>query len=396
MGDSVRAIAILGVLACHASPAGIGKFWWADLAWNAQVGVDVFFALSGFLLYRPYLTARLAGRPQPSTRAFLRRRWLRILPAYWVALTVLALWPGLPGVFTGDWWRYYGLLQIYPTGSSAQGLGVAWTLCVEVSFYALLPVFASVIAALAPPRRRPGWVWRELTVLSMLAGAGLALRYGVWFHHFPSWVLGTLAGQIDYFTLGMALALLSVSVAASGKPRRWVAIIGRFPGVCLALALLTFLAMSRFAPKQDPTIPVLHLRLAPISFFHEEANHWLIALLCLLLLLPTIFGDQGRGLSRRVLRSRALVAIGVTSYGIYLWHAPLVGWIAPHVGTWRGLWIFGSPVPTLFILELAMSVPLAMFSYRWVESPFLRRRYRTGDSAPHAGPAQAVGLGEAE
>jgi peptidoglycan/LPS O-acetylase OafA/YrhL len=72
--------------------------------------VGVFFALSGFLLYRPYLAARLAGRPQPSTRSFLRRRWLRILPAYWVALTVLAIWPGLPGVFTGDWWRYYGLL----------------------------------------------------------------------------------------------------------------------------------------------------------------------------------------------------------------------------------------------------------------------------------------------
>jgi peptidoglycan/LPS O-acetylase OafA/YrhL len=55
----------------------------------------------------------------------------RIVPAYWAALTLLAIYPGLPGVFTADFWRYYGFLQIYNATTRFGGLSVAWSVCVE-------------------------------------------------------------------------------------------------------------------------------------------------------------------------------------------------------------------------------------------------------------------------
>ena len=98
-----------------------------------HVGVAIFFVVSGFLLYRPFLAARRGMGPPVGTGGYLRRRLLRIVPAYWAALTLLAIWPGLPGVFTGDWWIYYGFLQVYPTETYLQGIGPAWSLATEMS-----------------------------------------------------------------------------------------------------------------------------------------------------------------------------------------------------------------------------------------------------------------------
>ena len=88
------------------------------------LGPIVFFAISGFLLYRPWVAARAAGAPAPAAGRYARRRALRILPAYWVALTVLAVFPGITGVFTGDWWRYYLFLQAYDARTLGLGIPV--------------------------------------------------------------------------------------------------------------------------------------------------------------------------------------------------------------------------------------------------------------------------------
>ena len=78
-----------------------------------QLGVCMFFALSGFLLYRPFLAAQIeGGRPQPFG-AYARRRVLRVVPAYWFALTVLSIVPGLAGMFDAGWWKQYLFLGIY-------------------------------------------------------------------------------------------------------------------------------------------------------------------------------------------------------------------------------------------------------------------------------------------
>ena len=69
---------------------------------NLEAGVAWFFVLSGFLLYQPFLAADLHGAPRIRLADYARRRVLRIVPAYWLALTVLAIYPGLVGVFSGD------------------------------------------------------------------------------------------------------------------------------------------------------------------------------------------------------------------------------------------------------------------------------------------------------
>ena len=387
LADAVRAIAILGVVLCHASVSAIGQRWWGRLAWQGQIGVDIFFTLSGFLLYRPYLAARAAGRPVPAARRFLRRRVLRIVPMYWLALTVLAVWPGLPGVFTSDWWRYYFFLQVYPVGQAGVGLGVAWTLCIEVTFYLALPLYAAPMARIAK-RWRGGWLRHELLMLALLSIASLALRHGVYYGHVPTWTSGTLAFQFPFFAVGMALAMFSVAADGSPSQPRVVRVIERFPGACLWLAMLAFLVMAHFVPRPDPAVPQLHLRMQNVGFARQEATQWLIALVSLLLLLPVVFGDARRGVSRRVLGSWPIIGLGAISYSVYLWHVQLLGVaVVPLVSHHPGLWFGGTAVPALFAGTLALTVPLSIVSYRFVELPFLRRRYRGRGAPERAVPA---------
>src|SRR3954453_21555260 len=151
--DSLRGLAVLSVIGFHvASLTGRlseGPFGRVMFVLGGEA-VIVFFVISGFLLYRPFVAARAAGRPLPRTGAFLFRRAFRIVPAYWVILTLLAIYPGLHGPFTEDWWRYYFFLQLYSPDTVLAGLPVAWTLCVEVTFYLLLPLWALGVRRLRP------------------------------------------------------------------------------------------------------------------------------------------------------------------------------------------------------------------------------------------------------
>src|SRR5581483_10066033 len=120
--DGLRAIAALSVVAVHFAAYTSSLNTGALRAVTSQLaaGVCVFFLISGFLLYRPFVAARLerGSRDLPS---YARGRVLRIVPAYWFALTVLALWPGLPGVFTRDAWVYYLFGQNYSVHTFGHG-----------------------------------------------------------------------------------------------------------------------------------------------------------------------------------------------------------------------------------------------------------------------------------
>ena len=85
----------------------------APLLWELKGGVAIFFVISGVLLYLPYARAIRDRSALPDWRVYARRRGVRILPAYWVALTAVAIGPFAAGVFGPDVWSYYGLSQIY-------------------------------------------------------------------------------------------------------------------------------------------------------------------------------------------------------------------------------------------------------------------------------------------
>src|SRR3954453_13942377 len=105
--DGLRAVAALSVLVTHtAFLSGFnGHGLLGGITARLDVGVALFFVISGFLLYRPFVAARMGGRGGPRAGLYFRRRALRILPAYWLALTVLGLlWPKLDQVDSGHWW----------------------------------------------------------------------------------------------------------------------------------------------------------------------------------------------------------------------------------------------------------------------------------------------------
>ena len=176
--DSLRGIAVLCIIAYHVTSVTgeINKPVIGDLfAVLGNQALIFFFVISGFLLYRPYAAAHAAGRRRPNTARYARRRALRILPAYWTALTVLAIFPGIVGVFTGDWWRYYFFLQAYSHRTIGGGIPPAWSLCVEVTYYLSLPVWAMLVRRLALARSY-SWLRSELTALAVLAALGVAIR----------------------------------------------------------------------------------------------------------------------------------------------------------------------------------------------------------------------------
>ena len=190
------------------------------------MGVAIFFVISGFLLYRPFLAARFAGRPPPRIRDYARRRVLRIVPAYWLALTVLAATVGLCGVFTGDWWVYYGFLQNTRLSTTLCGIGAAWSLAIEASFYVALPLWAWLMARVQ--RGRPARTMMRIEVAALLAISLFSIGWrtiAFAVHGTQSRVDILLLGNADWFAYGMGLALATVVLAGRERESRVVRVI---------------------------------------------------------------------------------------------------------------------------------------------------------------------------
>src|SRR6185437_8974534 len=146
--DSLRAIAAISIFITHAYSKNGRSFhsWLGVYTDRLDIGVTIFFVISGFLLYRPFVAAHLGrGRNQP-TRDYLWRRLLRIVPAYWFALTVAWILFGLPQMSTSHWWVYYAFAQVYHQAWVLGGIVPTWSLAVEASFYLALPLLALLLA----------------------------------------------------------------------------------------------------------------------------------------------------------------------------------------------------------------------------------------------------------
>ena len=233
--DGLRAIAALSIVVTHVAGATHANdtTWWGHLTARLNVGVTIFFLISGFLLYRPFVAARMQGRAAPRIRDFYRRRVLRIVPAYWLALTVLAIWPGLSLVFSDHFWVYYGFLQVYNRFWILGGLGIAWSLCIEVTFYLLLPFYAMAVArwlaGRAPERQARAELWL-LAALALAAVAGRTIQHSITDQSIFAF---TLPGTFDWFALGMGLAVVSAVAARGSAPAP-----GAGPGGAGAVAVL--------------------------------------------------------------------------------------------------------------------------------------------------------------
>jgi peptidoglycan/LPS O-acetylase OafA/YrhL len=386
--EPLRAVAALSILAFHASFFAAvdipGGALFRQMASRLDVGVTIFFVLSGFLLYRPFVRARLGPGPMPRVGGYLWRRSLRIAPAYWVALVVVALWLGIDGVLTPSGvLRYFGFAQIYDSRTALGGMGQAWTLCVEVSFYLFLPVWAVLLARMPTRGDR-----RRVLAVEVAGLAGLFLFSSL----YKVWALGQvdptqldstqylmpLPNFLDQFALGMGVAVLSAWYEGREDLPRPLALLRRQPALPWIVALVAFyLAATQIGYDGGPVQQV-----SRIAFV---LRHELYSVVALGAILPALFAEPGRGLVGRVLGGRVLAYLGLVSYGIYLYHFVVLDQLFA---------LLGSELPASIAARLTIYLTLgvlgttllASISYYAVERPALSLKW----PAPSPRPAARV------
>jgi peptidoglycan/LPS O-acetylase OafA/YrhL len=374
--DSLRAIAAISVLGFHAAFFQLVTSDTPIRAYTAHldVGVTIFFLISGFLLYRPFVRARLKGEESPHVGAYAWRRFLRIAPAYWVALTVVAIWLGLSGVFTASGIpTYYGFAQIYDAKTSLGGIGQAWTLCVEVTFYAFLPLWALLM------RRVGGGFRRELVALALLWVASLGYKAWALTQTGPNELnsgpyLQPLPNFLDHFAIGMALAVLSVQLELTERVPRVVDLLRRHDWIAWLFSALAFWVVSTQIGYTGTPFETASRRMF-------LGRHELYSLVALGLVVSAIFAVPGRGLAGRVLANRVLAYLGLISFGFYLYHFAVVKQLDDWIGN-----SVGGPPELRFLVHAALGLigaaAIASLSYYAVERPALRLKRLVSPPVP--------------
>jgi peptidoglycan/LPS O-acetylase OafA/YrhL len=260
----------------------------------------------------------------------------------------------------------FGFMQIYSEETFTAGLGVSWSLCVEVTFYVMVPIYAAVVARALRGRDRFTAARLELAALGMLAVGSVVfttVAHGAGAHALAE----TLPGNFSWFALGMALAVISAS--GWGEGSRVVRTIVERPVLpwVISAGLLVVAATASGLPGIHEGFPLPY---STADWAIEKVLHGLIALF---LLLPAVFGSEHGGAVRRLLAAPALMWVGLVSYGVYLWHGSLI-----HVyRQYAGELLPGGPgvvFVNLFVVAVAMSLVIAAASYYLLERPAMRLR----------------------
>jgi peptidoglycan/LPS O-acetylase OafA/YrhL len=385
--DGLRAVAALSVLVTHtAFISGFnGHGLPGQVTARLDIGVALFFVISGFLLYRPFVAARYDDRPAPRVALYFRRRALRIVPAYWLALTVLAVWPGLALVHGHLWWVYYGFLQDLRIEWIQGGLKTAWSLAVEMQFYLLLPVWALAGARWLKGRPVADQARIELGVLALMGALSLWARTLSFADRTPDTISSTIVGTFLWFTVGMAFAVASARWhRAPAAQRPWVMrVAARRPGAWWVVALVLLLALTQIG------MPTLDLNAYDDDDWYF--GHLFYAAIAGAFALPAMLGEPVEGrrdVPARVLGWRPVAWLGLISYGIFLWHLPLCEKLL-RVQDW-------TPHGSFFVFTIvvaAVAIVAASLSYYLVERPLLRfkdPRRPTGSKATARARARAA------
>ncbi|GAB3584066.1 acyltransferase family protein [Calidifontibacter terrae] len=356
--DALRGLAAVLVLLSHVG------FWTG--AWRVDTsgpllargdsGVAVFFAISAFLLLRPFLHAR-----QQPTRIYLRHRAARILPAYWVVLCCVVAVELIRGhgfdVF--NFASHLFLLQGY-TGTSYQAFTQTWSLTTEVTFYLLVPLLGPALARVV--RRSPG---AALRMLAVVAAGGLVVnliatlgsRAGS-----PWWpgVLGTsVLGHAAWFAVGAALAVLESPTGRALLRDRFPRTMGG-PTTLLAIGLLIYLVAA--TPLGGPVTLTVPTVAAAVL---KEALYALLGLV----LLAAAIAPTSDPAAARVADSAATRRVGDLSYAVFLWHLLVLQLIYLLAG-WP---LFSGGLATMLFAVAVFTALLALASAELIELPALRR-----------------------
>jgi peptidoglycan/LPS O-acetylase OafA/YrhL len=365
--EGYRALAAAFVVATHAgfqTAASLRGPWAGTLA-RMDFGVALFFVLSGFLLFRPHAAAHLVGRAAPKTLPYVRRRALRILPAYWVVVVVaMVVFAENRQLGFRDWLVQLLLLQTYVPNGLITGLEQMWSLGTEVAFYAALPLLGLLVRHL-PGRSVARRAAFQLAFLGVLAAIAIVYRLVVFTNTVHGRAAFWLPGYLDWFAVGMALATI-YTLVSSGEPLpRWAAGIvdvAHSPGACFAAgAAVLWVSTSRIAGPYDLTPPTVTEALV---------KHVSYAVAAGLLLAPATIRPRPGGSFATIMGNPWMRALGTVSYGVFLWNMVVLQVFVRIIGqqVFTGSWLLD------FTVTWVVSVAIAIVSWQVVERRFLRPR----------------------
>ncbi|MFD6263967.1 acyltransferase family protein [Micromonospora chalcea] len=396
--EGLRAVAVIGVVVHHvAFLSGLTNSFarLASVLARLDVGVAIFFALSGFLLYRPFAVAAINGRSGPSVRRYLWHRALRILPGYWVMAVVALAWLNIDYLKSvWDWAIPLLLVQIYEPLRLPVGMEQTWSLATEATFYLALPLIA-VLGRRMGGRTPLGRARRQLALGAVLVLAGL-----IWnaYAHGPDSPLPGLAvlwlpAFLDWFGIGIMLAVLASWPAGTTSTPFLTGLTGDGSGrgdEDLWSATPRGLRVFTFAPGTSWLIAGALLWIAstpiagprgvePAKPVESITEHVLFLLVAWCLIAPLV-GPGSGGVPRALLGHRAVMFLGRISYGIFLWHLLALEACFRLLGFTR----MNSSFWVLLAVTLALTVPVATASYYLIERPARRLRRLGGRRRPVA------------
>lgn len=364
--DGLRAIAVLLVLWCHIPLTTHGyPIWLAEIRWWVRpggFGVELFFALSGFLITRILLAERERNQP---VRWFMLRRLLRIFPIYYLLLIVLAVvrpetelaWSALYlGNFADVFFPTRGLNPLQHT----------WSLCVEEHFYLLWPL---VVACCAPKVGPRVLKWG---LIPIAIGTAVTLCATV----DPK----TAAHAIERLSPTRFLTLACGALLAYGEAR-----LSASPRRLLTLAItMTAIGLLLHPNFWFVYIPLVWLKVTYWPL--EYAPVWIrihTAILCTGLVAWCLAPPGPLTFCNRMLALAPLRAIGRISYGLYLYHIPIFHNVM-HSKT-----VHEDDAGTNVLLAVILTFSVATASYWLIERPILKYagRFRQRQSLPESANA---------
>ena len=342
--DGIRGLSVLAVIAWHA-----GIFF----VKAGNIGVDVFFVLSGFLI-STLLFQEWSRTGQIDLKAFYARRALRLFPVLFVVMTLYACYAAIfeSGETSVNSFEYIAATLFYVAnwvqviwGIHHPVLGHTWSLAIEEQFYLLYP--AILLLAL-----RFGVTYKKLlSIFGILVFAVVLNRFFLW------------EGAQSYDRMHMSL-----------DTRADALLIGCFVSV---------LAFNGLLPKRRFAMHVLALAASLsallLGYFvitgvlnEQYYKHGIVTLtaICVGVIIACLMNQQ-LTFVRRMLQTRILVWTGTISYGLYLWHIP-VFFLVGRNPSWSGVQIQS--------VRLAAVFAVAAASYYLIEKPFLRLKDRLKSS----------------
>ncbi len=341
--EGMRACAAMGVVVTHvAFQTGHSSGAAGRLFGRFDLAVAVFFALSGFLLWRGHAAAARGLGSRPRTGHYLRSRAVRIMPAYVVAVVViLTLLPDADHASPTVWLANLTLTQIYVPLTLTGGLTQMWSLSVEVSFYLALPILA-LLARRLPVRAR---------VPAIAALAALSWAWGWVPLHGASGInpLNWPPAFFSWFAAGMLLAEWVNS--GIGLPHR----LARHRVVMAVVAVLAYLVAASPLAGPEGLVPGTAAQFAVKTAAGSVVAFALVA--------PLVLDRVDT--PHRVLGSTAMVTLGRWSYGLFIWHLAALAMVFPVLGTFP----FTGRMPSVLALTLIFGWAIAAVSYGLVESP---------------------------